>query len=141
MSTGVAPPLTLRGDLLQRAAGRLGLPTPSEASPATRSDRITELLTALRGLAPAAFCDPPRPLAIGIRATIVQRGPADYPPRIVAKALRRRCRRPGYLRALVAGGRGVLDGEPCGGATGSEAEHARARQRQLAAHRAGQGQS
>jgi len=125
--------LTLRSNAPQRAAIWLGLPTPPEPSPAPRSDRVTELLTAPRGLAPAAFCDPPRPLAIGIRATTVQRMAADYPSYIVAKALRRMVHTLGLpARARRRRRSGRARRAQCGAVTEGEAEHAREQLRQLA---------
>jgi len=133
--------LSLKGDALRRASARLGSlmsalpPDPAPVAPVSapptspEPDRSTALLTFLRAAAPAAFRDPPPPLAIGIRIDIA-RVATGYSARDVRRALGTWCRRSSYLRALSHGAVRVhLDGSAAGTVSDSHAAFA---QEQLA---------
>lgn len=80
------------------------------------------MLTELRRVAPRAFCDPPRPLAIGIRKPIGDRFASEYGGQAIASAMKRWCLRSDYLRVIITGAeRFDLDGNAAGVVTEIEA--------------------
>lgn len=73
----------------------------------------------LRELAPAVFCDPPRPLAIGIHETLIELLAGEFDAVTIRRFLLIWTRQSAYREALVAaaavgGPRYDLDGVPCG---------------------------
>jgi sRNA-binding protein len=83
------------------------------------------LIDLLCELAPAAFCNPPRPLAIGIGDEIRALVGDDFKGYVVGSVLWRWCGRRAYLQALVDGGvRIALDGTERGQVTPEEQEAA-----------------
>jgi hypothetical protein len=87
-------------------------------------DRSAELLSRLRALAPAAFCDSPQPLAIGIhrvvRALFSREG---FTSKDFSRAFHAWTSQPAYQRALVPGATRIdLDGRPCGLVTPAEVQ-------------------
>ena len=69
----------------------------------------------LRELAPAVFCDPPRPLAIGIDKALIELLAGEFDAVTIGRFLRGWTRQSAYRAALAAGGpRYDLDGLPCG---------------------------
>jgi hypothetical protein len=81
----------------------------------------------LRDLCPAVFCDPPVPLAIGIRLVLVELLAGEVDAATIAVFLRRWTGRPAYWAALAAGEmRRDLDGQPAGEPTPEQRKHAAA---------------
>jgi sRNA-binding protein len=130
--------LTLRGDALERAAARLGIPipapeeikpqiTPQEAR-RRRQAAVNALWARLAEKYPAAITPqnhaPRHPLKLGINRDIQERCP-DVSLRTRREFLRQYVRQVGYLRLLVAGTARVgFDGVPSGEVTEDQAQNA-----------------
>ena len=100
--------------------------TERQAAGRTKHERFNNLLAALRGVAPEAFCSPPRPLAIGIDRQIRDLAGASVSKRDLSWCLRWWTSTPAYLAALAHGGPRVnLDGTIAGEVEPSHREHAR----------------
>ncbi len=126
--------LQLAPEARRRIAARLGLAAPPPAAlppaalppiapqPRASPDRSTQLLSVLRTRAPAVFCDPPKPLAIGIRATMIELLADDFSPKDIRRVLSAWCGGSDYRRVLVAGAaRYALDGTVTGEVTADQA--------------------
>jgi ProP effector len=139
--------LTLRGEALERAAARLGLPAPEEIKPPPispqearkrRRDAVNALWNRLAETYPAAIARrnqaPLHPLKIGIDHDIREQCP-DVPLRTHREFIRRYVGQVGYLRLLIAGTARVdLDGNPAGIVTDEHAQNAAERLAQLRKH-------
>jgi ProP effector len=82
---------------------------------------------------PKTFCEPNRPLKIGIREDMVAAG---FEPRVASRFLYKWTHAPRYLRTLIVGAERIdLNGEPAGTVAEDEATFARERVEQLAAEK------
>ncbi len=84
-------------------------------------DELARVEEVLRGLCPAAFCDPPRPLRIGVFIDLCELLRGEFDGSIIGSFLHAWTRRPAYLDAIARGGpRFDLDGHPVGMVTAGE---------------------
>ena len=115
-------------------------PQPAKLSPEAAAERqqreqraaakarcaaLTGLERRLRADAPAAFCDPPPPLKIGIDRDIAELLAGEVSKKTLGRFLVRWTGRAGYLRAVAGGGaRYDLDGQAAGEVTADQRETA-----------------
>ena len=95
--------------------------------------RSSQVLTRLRRIAPAMFCDPPRPLAIGAGGEVECLLAGEFGSRDIWRGLARWTGRPGYQGAIASGVRYHVDGIPAGEITKGHAAHAAERLAKLPA--------
>jgi sRNA-binding protein len=138
--------LTLRGDALERAAARLGMPAPEEQKQPQitreearrrRRDAVNALWARLAEAYPAAIAPrnhvPLHPLKIGIDQDIREKCP-DVSLKTRRQFIRDYVGQVGYLRLLVTGTARVgLDGAADGIVTEDQAQNAKERLAQRAA--------
>jgi sRNA-binding protein len=140
--------LTLRGDALERAAARLGMPvseepkqspiTPQEARRRRRA-AVNALWAQIAEIYPAAIAPrnhaPRHPLKIGVDQDIRELYP-DVSLKVRRAFIRGYVRQIGYFRLLIAGTARVgLDGMPAGLVTEDQAQNAAEQLAQLGARK------
>jgi sRNA-binding protein len=119
----VAPKLTPQ----QIAARERADQRAARAARIATAAAVNTLAVHLQGAFPAAFCDPPRPLAIGINKPLAEAVKDVHSAKVVAAFLGHWCRRTAYLEALARGEPRVdLDGNQTGDVTDHQREVARA---------------
>ena len=97
-----------------------------------RGQALREVLVWLKATWPAAFTEPPSPLALGVHRAIHESArEVETKPAMVTAALGTWCNRISYIRAVADGGHRVsLDGSQGEQITPEQREHARQRIRQ-----------
>lgn len=97
-----------------------------------KAEARREALAWMRATWPAAFTEPPKPLAVGVHRAIQESAvEAEIQAAVVKAALATWCNRMSYLRSVAGRGHRVtLDGAPGELVTPEQSEHARQKIRQ-----------
>jgi ProP effector len=78
-------------------------------------DSVDAVEAAARDLAPAAFCDPPRPLQVGIHSFLIALFAGQFAEEHVRAFIRRWTATPKYIASVATGEeRFDIDGKPAG---------------------------